>query len=149
MNHLTIHVLAIPVVSRIEVTYTNVEEPQEWLPSGMKISLAQITFLLAWVITPVCIGPLESGSAKICEVDWDWIWAHLNYFQWTYCTVNTSLCFQQHNKSRDRMNFNKLMLCYSCTSKKPGTMQLELLCIKRIDNLYFIINEFFCNSLIM
>jgi len=27
-------------------------------------------------------------------------------------------------------------------------MQLELLCIKRIDNLYFVINELFCNALI-
>ena len=28
-------------------------------------------------------------------------------------------------------------------------MQLQLPCIKRIDNLYFVINELFCNSLIM
>jgi len=27
-------------------------------------------------------------------------------------------------------------------------MQLQLPCIKRIDNLYFVINELFCNSVI-
>jgi len=27
-------------------------------------------------------------------------------------------------------------------------MQLQLPCIKRIDNLYFVLNELFCNSLI-
>jgi len=33
------------------------------------------------------------------------------------------------------------------TSKKPGAMQLQLPCIKRIDKLYFVINELLCNSL--
>ena len=32
--------------------------------------------------------------------------------------------------------------------KKPGAMQLQFSCIKRINNLYFVINELFCNSLI-
>ena len=35
--------------------------------------------------------------------------------------------------------------CYA-TSKKPGAMQLQLPCI---NNLYFVINELFCNFLIM
>ena len=46
-------------------------------------------------------------------------------------------------------NFQEKTRWCCATSKKPGTIQLQLVCMKRIDNLYSVINELFCNSLIM
>ena len=62
-----------------------------------------------------------------------------------YATLNLGIDIQLEYEP-----YIELRLRCCATSKKPGTMQLQYYpCIKRIDSLYFVINELFCNSLIM
>jgi len=113
---------------------------------GLRLDIHPIPLLifdfLSW---KVCLVGVTSYWCYVCEQSL--ITLQLFIVLQPILVPRSTLCMYEVSDN-DVASFEDPNWCCA-TSKKPGAMQLQLSCINWIDNLYFVINELFCNSSIM